>query len=128
MLDLEATSDFKTKFDIGLSFSYKTHAGNLKIKVENLFMRGTEDFSLDCEFEYNGKKYGAKGSLNKASRTGDLLVTSPERTYTLKGSIVTSGDTKITVEGNMMGKVSFIMNIKESFREAKLELTHKKAK
>ena len=91
-------------------------------------MRGTEDFSLDCEVEYNGKKYAAKGSLNKATRTGDLLVVSPLRDYTLKGSIVTRGDTKITVEGDMMGKVSFVMNIKEGFREAKLQLTHKKAK
>jgi len=91
-------------------------------------MRGTEEYSLDCEFEYNGKKYGVKGSMNKATRTGDLLVVSPERNYTLKGAIVTSGDTKITVEGDMMGRVNFVMNIKQGFREAKLQLTHKKAK
>ena len=83
---------------------------------------------MDCEFEYNGKIYGVKGSMNKARRTGDLLVVSPQRNYTLKGSIVTNGDTKVTVGGDMMGKVSFVMNIKEGFREAKLQLTHKKAK
>ena len=38
MLNLDATSDFKTKVDIGLSFSYKTHAGNVRIKVEKPFM------------------------------------------------------------------------------------------
>ena len=83
---------------------------------------------MDCELEYNGKNYGVKGSLNKASRIGDLLVVSPQRNYTLSGSIVTNGDTKVSVEGNMMGRVSFVMNIKQGFREAKLQLTHKKAK
>ena len=83
---------------------------------------------MDCEFEYNGKIYGVKGSMNKATRTGDLLVVSPQRTYTLWGAVVTRGDTKITVEGDTMGKVNFVMNIKQGFREAKLQLTHKKAK
>lgn len=57
-----------------------------------------------------------------------MLVVSPLRNYTLKGGMVTRGDTKITVEGDMMGKVSFVMNIKQGYREAKLQLTHKKAK
>ena len=91
-------------------------------------MRGTEEYSLDCEFEYNGKNYGVKGSMDKASRTGDLLVVSPKRNYTLRAAVVTRGDTKVTVEGDMMGRVNFVMNIKQGFREAKLQLTHKKAK
>ena len=66
--------------------------------------------------------------MDKASRTGDLLVVSPKRNYTLRAAVVTRGDTKVTVEGDMMGRVNFVMNIKQGFREAKLQLTHKKAK
>ena len=91
-------------------------------------MRGAEEYSLDCEFEYNGKKYGVKGSLNKATLTGDMVVASPQRDYTLRGAVVTQGDTKVTVEGDTMGRVNFVMNIKQGFREAKLQLTHKKAR
>ena len=84
--------------------------------------------SLDLEGEYDGKRYHVQGSIDRAEKSGSLLVKTPERDYTLNGYITKDGDTRITVEGNVMGAVSFIMVIKENYREAKLELTHKKAK
>ena len=33
MVNLDATSDFETKIELDLSFGYKTHQGNVKIKV-----------------------------------------------------------------------------------------------
>ena len=89
-------------------------------------MRGED--SLDLAVEYNGKRYQVKGNLDKENRSGSLLVVTPVRDYTLSGTVTTAGDVKINVEGNMMGPMSFIMVIKEDYREAKLELTHNKAK
>ena len=83
---------------------------------------------MDMEAEYNGKKYQVKGSFNEEEKTGSLLIVTPERDYTLSGNVVEDGDVKINVEGNMMGPMSFVMIIKEDYREAKLELTHNKAK
>ena len=88
----------------------------------------TDVDSLDLEGEYNGKRYKVQGSIDRAEKTGSLLVKTPERDYTLSGIVSMEGDIRITVEGNVMGPVSFIMVIKEDYREAKLELTHNKAK
>ena len=45
-LKLDATSDFKTKIDIGLAFTYKSHDGNIKIKVDKTH-HVVQDISYD---------------------------------------------------------------------------------
>ena len=45
MVNLDATSDFETKIDLDLSFGYKTHQGNVKIKV-NRASRGQDIFMI----------------------------------------------------------------------------------
>ena len=89
-------------------------------------MRGEDSVNLDAE--YNGNKYKLKGSFNEEEKSGSLLIVTPETDYTLSGNVTVDGNVKINVEGNMKGPISFVMNIKEDYREAKLELTHNKAK
>ena len=78
--------------------------------------------------EFNGKRYQVQGSIDREEKTGELLIVTPERDYTLAGTVTMDGDIKVNVEGDMMGPMSFVLRIKEDYREARLELTHNKAK
>jgi len=103
--------------------SYKGTYGQLTFNIDRV-----PGEKLAAEVDFNGMKYSAVFSVNKAAMSADVVVNANGKEFKLTGKVSKTDSWKLEINGDIKGPVAVTMLIKKDFSEAKVEISHNNAK
>ena len=119
IFSINAESDRRTK----MHSSYKGTYGQLTFNIDRV-----PGEKLAAEVDFNGMKYSAVFSVNKAAMSADVVVNANGKEFKLTGKVSKTDSWKLEINGDIKGPVAVTMLIKKDFSEAKVEISHNNAK
>ena len=119
IFSINAESDRRTK----MHSSYKGTYGQLTFNIDRV-----PGEKLAAEVDFNGMKYSAVFSVNKAAMSADVVVNANGKEFKLTGKVSKTDSWKLEINGDIKGPVAVTMLIKKDFSEAKIEISHNNAK